>query len=101
MSVSETATGVTRGYSPAQKGLEDLLGDRRRDGTAEAVQLLLENDRDGVERVVGRSEGDEPRRVDVRDARLGRPGLAGDRDARDLRLGAGAALDDELHHLIQ
>src|SRR4051794_21541066 len=99
MSVSDTATGVSRGYSPAQKGLHDLLGYRGRNRTAEAVRLLLEDDGDRDLRVVrGRKRG-EPGGVDMVDARLGRTGLAGDPDARDLRSRAGAALDDGLHHL--
>src|SRR3954453_19571439 len=99
MSVSDTATGVSRGYSPAQKGLHDLLGYRRGNRPAEAVRLLLEHDRDGHLRVVRGREGREPGRVDVVDARLRGAGLTGDPDARNLRCGARAALDDGLHHL--
>src|SRR3954453_11081557 len=99
MSVSETATGVSRGYSPAQKGLYDLLRDRRRDRAAEPVQLLLEHDRDGDLRVVGGSEAGEPGGVVVAVSGLGGAGLAGDLDARNLSSSAGAARDDGLHHL--
>src|SRR5690349_19061944 len=104
MSVSETATcGLYRVVraSAAQQRLHDLLRNRRRDSTAEAVQLLLEDDGDRDLRVLRGSECDEPGRVDVRDARLGRPGLAGDGDAGNLRRRAGAALHDELHHLVE
>ena len=52
-------------------------------------------------RVVRRGETDEPRVVDARDASLGCAGLAGDEDAGDLGRRTRAALDDELHHLVQ
>src|SRR3954469_19426922 len=101
MSVSDTATGVSRGYSPAEKGLHDLLGNRRGDGAAEAVRLLLEYDRDRHLRVVRGGEGREPGRVDVVDPRLRGAGLARVLDARDLRCGPRAALSDCFHHLRQ
>src|SRR5437763_12303366 len=101
MSVSETATGVSRGYSPAQKGLDDLLRDRRRDCAAEAVRLLLEHDRDRDLRMIGGSEADEPRRIDVVETGFRRPGLAGNLDPRDLRRRARPARDDRLHELRQ
>src|ERR1051326_8013309 len=100
MSVSETATGLPyRVVTPSamQESLEDGLGDRSRDDAAEAVRLLLEHDRHRDLRVVGRSEADEPRGVDARDPRLGRPRLAGDLDAGDLSRRAGAALDHRHH----
>src|SRR5437763_2984607 len=104
MSVSETATcGLYRVVraSAAQQRLHDLLRNRRRDSTTEAVQLLLEDDGDRDLRVLSRSERDEPGRVDVRDARLRGAGLARDGNAGDLRRRAGAALHDELHHLVE
>src|SRR5579862_9536566 len=104
MSVSETATWslyrVVRA-SAAQQRLQDLLRDRRRDSTAEAVQLLLEDDGDRDLRILCGSKRDEPGRVDVRDARLRGACLARDGDSGDLRRRAGAALHDELHHLVE
>src|SRR5438445_1560444 len=90
-----------RPSSSVEEPLEDCLRDRRRHGGAETVQLLLDLDRDDEARVVRRGEADEPGVVDARNARLRRPGLARHRDARDLGRRAGAALDDELHHLVQ
>src|SRR4051812_20537910 len=101
MSVSETATGVAKAYSPAQKGLDDLLRDRRRDRAAEAVQLLLEHDGDRDLRIVGGGEAVEPRGVVVAVAGLRGARLAGDPDPRDLRRGARAGRNDRFHHLRQ
>src|SRR5438046_2936557 len=101
MSVSETATKVPRGYLPGQKGLCDLLGDRRGHRPTEAVELVLQDDRHGDLRVVGGGERDEPGVVDVRDRGLGGSRLAGDLDAGYRRRSAGSSLDDELHHLRQ
>src|SRR6266568_2394342 len=79
--------------SSVEEPLEDGLRDRRRDRAAESVGLLLDDNRYDVARVVRGREGHEPRVVDAGDARLRRPGLAGDRDARDLGVRACAGLD--------
>src|SRR6185437_525962 len=97
MSVSDTATGslyrVVRA-SAGQQGLHDLLGDRSRNGAAEAVQLLLEHDGDRDLRICGGREADEPGLVDVGDTGLRCTGLPGDLSPRDLRRDARSALDD-------
>ena len=104
MSVSDTATGVPRGYwqsQPCRSFSSIELGDRGGDRAAESVQLLLEHDRDGDRGVVGRGEADEPGGVDVVHRGLGGARLAGHLDARDLGGGAGAGLHDGDHHLGQ
>ena len=65
-----------------QEGFEDGLRDRGRDDAAEAVRLLLEDDRDDVRGLSAGREGDEPGVVDVAEPGLGRSRLAGDLDAR-------------------
>src|SRR4029077_21075193 len=100
-SLTATTAYSVETCSPVQQPFEDRPGDRGRDRAAEAVRLFLPHDCDDVARVVGRREADEPGVVDAAEPELRGSCLAGDGDARDLRVGAGAALDDELHLLVQ
>ena len=81
--------GRLPGLGPARRSSATLqverhqvARDRCRDLAAAAG--LLDEDRDDDLRVLGRGEADEPRVWLARAAQLGRPGLAGRRDARDL-----------------
>src|SRR5579864_3988187 len=97
MSVSETATGGryrVEAISAGQELFEDLLRDRRGHCAAEAVQLLLEHDRDGDLWILGGREAHKPCRVDVIDGGFRRSGLAGHLDARNLGGRPGPGLDD-------
>src|SRR5829696_9929254 len=77
------------------EGLQDGLGDRRRDRAARAALHALEHHGDGE--AVG--EADEPRVVEALEVDLRRAGLAGHLDALERRGGAGALLDDVAHHV--
>src|SRR5579862_9437821 len=103
MSESLTATAAQRveTTSAAQEFFEDVFRDRGGDRAAEAVRLLLDDDRDDEPGIVRRGEGDEPGVVEVAEPELRRSRLARHLDARDLGARAGAGLDDELHHLVQ
>src|SRR5215211_3773234 len=77
------------------EGLQDGLGDRRRDRAARAALDALEHhgDREAI------GEADEPRVVEALEVDLRGARLAGHVDALERGRGARALLDDVAHHV--
>src|SRR4051794_25649310 len=103
---SRTSATVPPSF-PVQDRYGDVAEDRRRDVVAELFSAL-DRGRDRDLRFVGRSEAHKPGLVLVFAAAAGLvaggfrgPGLAGDRDAGDRRVGAGAFADHAFHRRRQ